>query len=420
MKSKTILTLAATILVGAAFADAATISDVTVRQLWPWSGDVDIGFTVSGTNTAVKFMAQYDGVEPFELKEHDLTGDFFNAAPGRCHVRWSPARAGLDGDSLPNFRILSVTPDATDHTYMILNLVDGSYTFAADEPEGGWLANPEHYQTKMVFRRIPAGTATLGLTKALKDKLGTAANTGRHTATISSDYYLAVFPATGAQNYYVTQRAAGNIKDVSSYTAKISDTGTSYDGLRGTPAGDNIDWPNTKYAVAEGSTIAAYRRLVAGTFSADWNLDLPTVVQWEYAARATTPTDQLWSVGGTVDDSFETYTNCLDQIATWYHNQADNPNLLVGQNLPNGWGLYDMVGLCYEWNLDWFVNSTTYYSGTDPVGPKVVTDKYRSRHSGNNSKITNWGYLTTAGIGSNGANSKHYYRLCIHLKSLFK
>ena len=418
MKIKILTTFAASILACAASADTATISDVTVRQLWPWSGDVDIGFTVSGTNTAVKFVAQYDGVEPFELKEHDLSGDFFNAAPGRRHVRWSPARAGLAADSLTNFRILSVTPDATDHTYMILNLVDGSYTFAAAEPEGGWLANPEHYRTKMVFRRIPAGTATLGLTSGLKSKLGTSAHSARHTATISSDYYLAVFPATSAQNYYALQRLAGSNPDVSSYTAKISDTGTSYDGLRGTPAGDNIDWPNTKYAVAGGSTVAAYRSLVAKTFSADWNLDLPTVVQWEYAARATTPTDQLWSVGGTVDDSFETYTNCLDQIATWFHNASANPTLLVGQNRPNGWGLYDMLGLCYEWNLDWYSNSTTPYSGTDPVGPSSGT--YRSRHSGNTSNITNWGYLTTAGIGTNGSNSKHYYRLCIHLKSLFK
>ena len=418
MKSKTFPTLAATILACAAFADAATISDVTVRQLWPWSGDVDIGFTVSGASTAVKFTAQYDGVEPFELKEHDLSGDFFNAAPGRRHVRWSPARAGLAADSLTNFRIVSATPDATDRTYLILNLVDGSYMFAAEPPAGGWLSNPANYQTNMVFRRIPAGTASLGLSSALKTKLGVSvAHASAHTATISSDYYLAVFPATSAQNYYVTQRAAGSIKDVSAFTAKIPDSGTTYNGLRGAVS-DGIDWPSTKYKVADGSTIAAYRSLVADTFSADWNIDLPTVVQWEYAARATTPSGQLWSVGGTKDDSFETYTNCLDQIATWIHNKDDNPNSLVGQNTPNGWGLYDMIGLCYEWNLDWYANGTSYYSGTDPVGPD--SGKYRARRS-SNTKTTSWNYQTTAVIGTNGPDdSTHYYRLCIHLKSVFK
>ena len=35
MKSKILATFAASILACAAFADAATISDVTVRQLWP-------------------------------------------------------------------------------------------------------------------------------------------------------------------------------------------------------------------------------------------------------------------------------------------------------------------------------------------------------------------------------------------------
>jgi formylglycine-generating enzyme required for sulfatase activity len=89
----------------------------------------------------------------------------------------------------------------------------------------------------------------------------------------------------------------------------------------------------------------------------------------------------------------------------------------VGQNRPNGWGLYDMIGLCYEWNLDWQANSTTNYSGTDPVGPKSGTN--RSRRSCNTTTTT-FTYFTTATIGTNGESSSHHYRLCIHLKSLFK
>ena len=119
----------------------ATIENVVVRQLWPWSGDVDIAFTVTGTtNTAVKFTAQYDGVEPYVIPEGELSGDFFDAAPGLRHVRWSPKRAGLDAKTLFNLKI-TAEPDDTDRTYLILNLYDGSYRYATSEPEGGWLAD---------------------------------------------------------------------------------------------------------------------------------------------------------------------------------------------------------------------------------------------------------------------------------------
>ena len=46
----------------AGMADDASVSDVSCRQLWPWSGDVEISFTVSGKATPVSFVAQYDGV----------------------------------------------------------------------------------------------------------------------------------------------------------------------------------------------------------------------------------------------------------------------------------------------------------------------------------------------------------------------
>ena len=128
----------------------AAIENVTVRQLWPWSGDVDIAFTVTGSeNTAVKFTAQYDGVEPFVIPEGQLSGDFFDVAPGRRHARWRVDRAGLAGKTLFNLQI-TAEPDATDHTYLILNLVDGSYTYTAAEPEGGWFnASADYYKTKM-------------------------------------------------------------------------------------------------------------------------------------------------------------------------------------------------------------------------------------------------------------------------------
>ena len=424
MQAKKIFAIAAAAISSAVCAVEPSITDVTARQLWPWSTDVDIAFTLSGTNSSVKFTAQYDGVEPFVLREHDLSGDFFEIEPGRHHVRWSPSRAGLSGDSLTNFRIVSAEPDTTDHTYLILNLTDGSFSFAAEEPAGGWTSDPAYYQTNIVFRRIKAGSATLGIPKAFFDNFFPDLNWGDiygysrpHNVTLTSDFYIGVFSVTKAQRYLAEQHLLGNTPDVSTYEAVIPDSGTSYNDLRGSTA-DGIDWPNTKYEVKEGSVISAFRSICANTFPKGWIIDLPTTMQWEYAARADTPTNQLWSVGGLATDSGETITNCLDQIAIWAHNKDDYPQDLVGRKLPNKWGLYDMIGLCAQWNLDWYSNDPKYYRGTNPVGPASDRSSRRCRR-GISRKNAFVQTAIPAVFGTNSATVENHYRLCIHLKSLF-
>lgn len=80
---------------------------------------------------------------------------------------------------------------------------------------------------------------------------------------------------------------------------------------------------------------------------------LPTEAEWEYAARAETPTAAYGP---------------LDAIA-WYSGNGTNR---VGTKAPNSFGLYDMLGNVGEWVNDWY--SATYYSSfsglaTDPAGP---------------------------------------------------
>jgi formylglycine-generating enzyme required for sulfatase activity len=67
---------------------------------------------------------------------------------------------------------------------------------------------------------------------------------------------------------------------------------------------------------------------------------LPTEAEWEYAARA---------------GSRERYYDTLSEVA-WFENNSDDRSHPVGQKVPNGFGLHDMLGNVYEWVLDRYYN----------------------------------------------------------------
>ena len=415
---KKILTAAIVFASLAGFAGEASVSDVEIRQLWPWSGDVDIAFTVSGENTAVKFTAQYDGKEPFVIPENQLSGDFFEAEVGERHVRWNLKKAGLDAKTLFN---LKITVEPEDKTYLILNLNDGSYRYAASEPEDGWLADPANYQTNIVFRRIPKGTKKLGLTDALAEKVDAHFNyENEHSATLTSDYYISVYMTTKGQQEYINAKGEGETLNKFS---KPRVFGTcKYDDLRGsTNEIAGINWPHTKHDVAHGTVISNVREIVKNTFNPEWIVDIPSSVQWEFAAKANTPFDQLLSVGGKADDEnfYENYTNLLDRVAIWSHNYVSGADKIVGQKAKNGYGLYDVIGLGQEWVADLYKNGKSYYSGTNPVGPDEGTGGYRLLRSVGCAVEKLNCYTTAYGTYKKQDDNNYGYRLCVNLKSLF-
>lgn len=88
-------------------------------------------------------------------------------------------------------------------------------------------------------------------------------------------------------------------------------------------------------------------------------LRLPTEAEWEFACRAGTNTSRYGD---------------LDLIA-WHSGNAEGRTHPVGAKLPNGFGLYDMIGNVWEWCSDWY--GSDYYKNcelgaTDPRGPGPV------------------------------------------------
>lgn len=99
---------------------------------------------------------------------------------------------------------------------------------------------------------------------------------------------------------------------------------------------------------------------------------LPTEAEWEYACRAGTRT--VFHYGDTLD-SYQANFNGLST-----YGGRPSPYLrhttLVGDHLPNRFGLFDMHGNVQEWCSDWY--AANYYKVSpkaDPTGPKEGSER---------------------------------------------
>ena len=142
----------------------SVISNVVVNQRWPWSEKVDVDFILSGDTSDVEVTATWDThPAPYRL------GTLFGCVPGQRRFTWDPAKSDFKGQTLTGFTVALSNVSVEAHKYIVVDLVDGGYEFLSDVPAGGWTA--AHKSSKMVFRRISAGTYTLGEDQATYEHL---------------------------------------------------------------------------------------------------------------------------------------------------------------------------------------------------------------------------------------------------------
>ncbi len=146
----------------------------------------------------------------------------------------------------------------------------------------------------------------------------------QHKVTLTEGYWLAETPCTQAL-----------------WTAVMRENPSKFKGDDRPVEG--VSWNDVSQFIAKVN--AAHPEL---------GMRLPTEAQWEYAARAGTTQARYGDLGD------------LDAIA-WYRGNANNEPHLVGQKVPNAWGLYDVLGNVLEWCHD---GMRTYDSGHayDPIG----------------------------------------------------
>lgn len=396
-------------LVAGVVSAAATISDVVVRQRWPWGREVDVYFTLSGATEPVSVEPTFTarGGENIPLVPGALSGARFYLSDGRHHLVWNPAAAGYDGRTL--FADVDVKlAIARNPLYMIVDLDAHEtatnrieYVSADDIRAGRWGAWEEgdwgvpvwtgvtngltYKQGKIALRYIPPTTSaewtakkgkntfTLGApvetpnadspTNAASDAVCAVARCQpQGEVTLTRGYWIGVFEVTQRQWTKLGLWNSANYKNNDGTRPMENCSWRDVRGRNGSENGRNMaNWPRHGFNVASGTYLACLRAKTGLLF------DVPTEAQWEYAARA--------GADGLCDGE-------RTDVAR-FAQSAETATAVVGSYRPNAWGLYDTLGNVREITRSAWDGSGYKAAdfGIDPKGQNLG-DPYRVSRGG--------------------------------------
>jgi len=378
-----------------------SISQVNVRQQWPWSADIIVDYHLSnseGTPVDVS-VAMTNGTEGVIVPIHAVSGPRIGLTEtGDYRLVINPAEiqaggATVLGDLKVTLSLVTSRADRDFALYRIYNLtsrtttdvtvkallngewgaVETDYSFAGGTylPDDvliwtGVTNNPAYKTNCLVMRYVPAGTYTM---LAQKSPPGTS-------MTLNEPFYVGVFEMTQGQCAILNPDRAKAYYTNATYAAMRPMGSVTLANVRG----DNSKtWPTGTPSPGVATYIGRLR-----SYLSDNSFDLPTSARWEYAARA--GCDARWyngvadTTGGIVAETaqrFCRYKNngglVNDSVPDW-DATPENGTAIVGSYLPNAWGLYDCIGNVSEMCLDQFTAATAVVANgpyTDWLGTET-------------------------------------------------
>lgn len=306
----------------------SNVEHVTAKYAWPWGAGIryEVVGTIQPDERLVITAMDREKNVVYSAEPRTLSGDTGRNA-GVHHVLWELDKQGVKIQSTNV--VFAVEYEVPLLLYCVVDLSAGANAWSypvtyMNEPPSGGFNTDEYKTTKLVLRRIEAGTFKMQ-------------NTGN--VTLSQPFYVGLFEVTQKQ----WQLVMGTTPSYHSGDTRPVEQ-VSYATIRGSSKGAN--WP----ASSEVDADSFVGKLQART---GLNFDLPTEAQWEYVCRAGTTT--RFSYGDSANGDY-----------MWYLNNASQVTHPVGQKKANPWGLYDMHGNVWEKCLDRY-GTLTY--GTDPKGP---------------------------------------------------
>ena len=394
--------MAVCVVLSLSIASAATIDNIVVNQMWPWSTKVAIDYELNcnpGETWDVVLTVRDAQNNEVTGVSNAIYGDTANVAGGAHRLIWDPGRSLATGEAPVLSYTLSVR-EPLGKKYMIVDLSAGrdengmfSVSYLDEEPTGGF-NTAEYKTTKMVFRRCPAGSFIMGSPDTEPDRNKFVKNSNeetlqdmekQHKVTLTQDFYLGLFEVTAGQSYLIWDNDQGSqnsmypFRNITPNFYRTPSKASTY---------NQTDWAaNT--SVEADSLVGKFRaKIPAASQVSGYVFDLPTEAQWEYACRA--GTTNVWNNDGPAspvaayvgDDYIGDYADTvLDTLGRYYyvvsgetHKRHVGNVVTVGSYLPNDWGFYDMHGNVMEICLDaWPTAGNDGSDATDPVLGAGVT-----------------------------------------------
>jgi len=342
------------------------VTKVEVKPRWPWSGLVDVTYTIEGDvgeYCSVTFSGR-DRARNQSIAMKSMSGagtTKFLLSSGTHTATWNAAK-DVPGFHTPSFTV-SVDATPTVPLYLVVDLSGGAnanrypvgYTTTAPN-----LDDPALRTTELWLRRITKGKFMMG---SPTDEKGRLDDETRHEVTLTRDYYVGVFECTQRQWELVMGDRPSYFSNNEFYATRPVEQVT-YNQVRGGV------WPDERDVVDADSFMGRLQKRTGLAF------DLPTEAQWEYACRAGT-TKALNSDKNLSDKEKD---DSVAEVGRYLHNGGEegkdnrdcgteNGTNAVGSYDSNAWGLYDCHGNVCEWCLDWYQEDLGASDATDPVGP---------------------------------------------------
>ena len=453
---------------------AATVSDVVVRQRWPYANLVDVYYTLSGSDGPcdIEVTVSAEGGSVV-LQDGALTGDLRDVEPGFRRLTFDPSRSGIAGlTSASDFSVsLAVRPT---RIYMIVDLnpaLDNTvaaritYTNEIIGANGEW---SDYCKTNcVVLRRVKVGSFQIGATTSDSNysyEYSVSGGGARRTVNLTHDYYLGVFEVPqqifkNIESSYPfvqdkTFAAAADFAFRPANCVSYSDIrgSTAWPGTTGAPTAENL---KSIRVVGANSWLAKFRAKTGGLY-----FDLPTCAQWERAYYADQVTHSSYyngynnpSPGGRGDNVYESH---LGEIARYCFNSSwrtaqrlsdgivansvvasdiayttlsatEGGTARIGSYKPNSWGFYDMSGNVKELVTDYYKGLYDALNAravdgvvTNFLGPTTGSSGYRAVRGGSWKTDANRcaGTSTFPGIGNSAREDDCGFRLCLTIDEL--
>ncbi len=358
-------------------AHGATITQVIVRQQWPWTTDVKVEYQLEGVDASHPVdiaVTAYNGDTPLPTANlaSSITGDLYGITEEFGEFYIDPIAAfGSERIAMTKFKVkLAISDSAANINEVIYKvfcltnatctditkreILNGKYgSYETDYTKFGsdfttpwsdvvvWTAvtnDLKYMTTHLVMRKIPATNQVW--------QIGGNGGFSQHWVKLTEEYFIGVFPVTVEQHRLMNGGKAsdspltesdalpkGSMNIVVTRGTRTPNQASLYSMVNH----EAVFWPTNSYVhdICANYSLGKMRN----KFKIDF--DLPSDAQWEVACRAGTVGDVLYN-GKAIGVAANVYE------LGWIDTNSSSTLRRVGLKAPNPFGLYDLYGSVAE------------------------------------------------------------------------